>query len=84
MIGKKIKELRDSLGLSQMDFGDKCNISDASICEWENNKKQPSLISITKIINAYKINPAYFFDSSGSVCKQSTKKKLSNRKRAKK
>lgn len=75
MIGNKIKSIRISLGLSQKDFGEKCGISDASICEWETGKKEPSYQSIQKIISAYKVNPSVFFEANGGDCNHSETKK---------
>lgn len=76
MIGEKIKALRTSLGLSQNQFGKKCGISSASICEWETGKKEPRLGLIQKIITTYKVNPSVFFATSVSICKHSKKTQL--------
>ena len=41
-IGQRIKELRQSEGLSQSQLGKKLNVSQDTVSLWENGKNQPN------------------------------------------
>lgn len=59
MFGKKIKELRLSLGLNQVEFGKKIHVSKQSVCNWENDNILPSVDMLIKICNTYSISADY-------------------------
>lgn len=56
MLGKKLKELRENIKLSQSEVARRLNISRQSYNFYENNKREPDLYLIKKI--------ALFFDVS--------------------
>ena len=59
MLGAKIKELRTSLGLNQVEFGKKLNVTKQSVCNWENNNIQPSIDMLVKIATVYSVSTDY-------------------------
>ncbi len=48
-IGKRIKELRESIGLSQKDLGGKLGVAQNTITGYETGKSNPSLETIFKL-----------------------------------
>ena len=69
-VGERIKELRTSLGLSQVDFADKINVSKQTLYKYENNiiTNIPS-DKIEAAARIGKVSPAYLmgWDSWGTV-----------------
>ena len=59
MFGKRIKELRLSLGLNQVEFGHSLNVTKQSVCNWENGNIQPSIDMLIKISETYSISTDY-------------------------
>ena len=59
-IGERIKELRNSLGYSQVDFADKIDVSKQTLYKYENNiiTNIPS-DKIEAIAHICKVSPAY-------------------------
>ena len=62
-IGKRIKKLRESLGLTQEEFGLKAGLSSGAICEIEKgirgHKKGVGSNAIIRICKEFNINPAW-------------------------
>ncbi|HEM2695189.1 helix-turn-helix transcriptional regulator [Streptococcus agalactiae] len=48
-IGKKIKQIRKSMFLTQEEFAEKLNVSFCTVNRWENNKAIPNLNALKKI-----------------------------------
>lgn len=59
MFGTRIKELRLSLGLNQVEFGKTLNVTKQSVCNWENGNIQPSIDMLTKIAVRYSVRTDY-------------------------
>lgn len=59
MLGARIKALRQSLGLNQVEFGKKLNISKQSVCNWENENIQPSIDILMKIAVTFSVSTDY-------------------------
>ncbi len=59
MLGKRIKQLRTSLGLNQIEFGNKINITKQSISNWENGNIMPSVDMLVKIATTFSVNADY-------------------------
>ena len=64
MFNERIKELRLSLGLSQVEFGKKLNISKQCVSNWENDNIQPSIDMLTKICKTFSVNSDYLLGIS--------------------
>ena len=55
MLGKRIKEARNLMGISQSELAEYADLSVPYVCNIENAKKQASLNSLIRISNAMKI-----------------------------
>ncbi len=59
MFDERIKSLRLSLGLNQVEFGRKINVTKQSICNWENSNILPSVEMLKKIAITYSVSTDY-------------------------
>lgn len=59
MLSKRIKELRISLGLNQVQFGKSLNVTKQTISNWENDNIQPSVDMLLKIVRLYSVSADY-------------------------
>ena len=59
MFGKRLKELRLSAGLNQVQFGKKLYVSKQSVSNWENENILPSVDMLIRICNAYAVSADY-------------------------
>lgn len=59
MFEERIKELRLSLGLNQIQFGRKLFITKQCISNWENGNIQPSIDMLIKICNTSHVSADY-------------------------
>ena len=50
-----LKALRVNTGLSQREAAEKLNISEKTLCSWENGKTFPDVVNIEKICNLYDV-----------------------------
>ena len=60
-IGKKIKELRLQLNLSQAELADRCELTKGYISQLENDLTSPSIATLIDILSALGTNLAEFF-----------------------
>ena len=54
-IGNAIKDLRKQKGLKQIDFADKCGLSQSYLSSIEKGRKEPTLSILKQIANALSI-----------------------------
>ncbi len=59
MFGQRLKELRVSLGMNQVQFGKRLNITKQSVSNWENGNIQPSVDMLTKIAVEFSVSSDY-------------------------
>jgi len=59
MLGTRIKQLRMSLGLNQIEFGKKLNVSKQSVSNWENGNIMPSIDILIKISTIFSVSADY-------------------------
>lgn len=59
MFNERIKELRLSLGLNQIQFGRKLFITKQCVCNWENGNIQPSIDMLIKICSVFHVSADY-------------------------
>lgn len=53
-LNQRIKILRERAGLNQKEFAEKCNVSPATACNWENGKIKPTInsrLQIARVLN---------------------------------
>lgn len=59
MLGTRIKHLRVSLGMNQIEFGEKLNVTKQSVSNWENGNIMPSIDMLIKISTAFSVSADY-------------------------
>ncbi len=67
MFDERIKALRLSLGLNQVEFGKKINVTKQSICNWENGNIMPSVEMLKKIATTYSVSTDYLLGLSDKL-----------------
>lgn len=67
--GKRIKQLRISLGLSQDELCNRLDMNPSMLNTFENGKTAPSLTTLIKIINALETTPDIIFDCEHTMTK---------------
>ena len=61
-IGKRVKELRNNLGISQEELADLAGLDRTYITSVERGKRNISIMNIEKLSNALKVTLKEFFD----------------------
>ena len=60
-VGKRVKELRNKLGISQEEFADLAGLDSTYIASVECGKRNISIVNIEKLARALKVSLAEFF-----------------------
>ena len=60
-LGKKIKQMRNRVGLTQEELADRCELTKGYISQLENNLNSPSIATLTDILSALGSDLATFF-----------------------
>jgi len=66
-IGKRIKELREYLGLSQREFADILGIHPLSISRYESGKSNPAPSVLKLIEDKFSVNPEWLREGKGDL-----------------
>ena len=61
-VGKRIKELRGKLGISQEELGFRSGVHRTYIASLEVGKRNISIATLEKIVNALEVSFSEFFD----------------------
>lgn len=61
-VGKRIKELRNMLGISQEELGFRSGVHRTYIASLEVGKRNVSIVTLEKIVNALEISFSEFFN----------------------
>lgn len=64
MFEERIKELRTSTGLNQIQFGRKLFVTKQCISNWENGNIQPSIDMLIKIAQTFSVSADYLLGLS--------------------
>ena len=59
MIDERLKELRKSLGINQIEFGKRLNVTKQCISNWENNNIMPSIDMLIRISKTFSVSADY-------------------------
>lgn len=59
MFDERIKELRHSLGINQVEFGKRLNVTKQCISNWENNNIMPSIDMLIRISKTFSVSADY-------------------------
>lgn len=66
-LGPRIKELREAMGLSQVDIADRMNVSDRTVSAWENGTRNPK--DIIGLADALGVDVSTLLNRSASEVK---------------
>lgn len=64
MFCERIKELRKSLGMNQVEFASKLHVTKQCVSNWENDNIQPSIDMIIKIATTFSVSADYLLGLS--------------------
>ncbi len=67
MIGNRIKEIRNSLGLNQIEFGKKLNLSQSAIANYEKDIRTPIDAVIGSICREFHVNETWLRTGEGEM-----------------
>lgn len=66
-IGDRIKEVRESHGLTQQEFADRLGTKRSNIGSYETDKRTPSAVAITTICREFHVNEAWLRTGIGEM-----------------
>lgn len=49
LVGQRIKQVRKQCGLTMIEFGKALNVTNLTVCRWENGQRLPNVFTILKI-----------------------------------
>ena len=49
LVGQRIKQVRKQCGLTMIEFGKALNVTNVTVCRWENGQRMPNVFKILKI-----------------------------------
>lgn len=64
MFGRRLRTLRQSFGLSQIELSEYLNISQQALSKWENNSAQPDNNSLKKLSDKFDVSVDYLLGIS--------------------
>lgn len=59
LIGSRLKELRQSRGVTQSELGEKLGVTKASICCYEKGARTPTLDNLEDMVNFFEVSADY-------------------------
>lgn len=62
MLSSKIKELRKSHNLSQVELAKKLSVTKQTVSNWENNNIQPSIDMLIKIADSFSVTTDFLLE----------------------
>ena len=62
LVGKRVKELRNKLGVSQEELADMAELDRTYITSIERGKRNISIVNVEKLANALNVSLSIFFD----------------------
>lgn len=64
MLNKRIKELRNSFGINQVELAKRLAVTKQTVSNWENNNIQPSVDMLVKIADYFSVSTDYLLGRS--------------------
>lgn len=49
LVGQRIKQVRKQCGLTMIEFGKALNVTNVTVCRWENGQRMPNVFKILEI-----------------------------------
>ena len=78
LLGKRLKELRISNGLTQRELGERVNVTKVSICCYENGTRVPTLDTLTKLGKVLNVDVDYLLGYDNPVKPKGKNKKTTS------
>ncbi len=67
MLNTKIKDLRTSHGLSQVELGNELSVTKQTVSNWENNNIQPSIEMLVKIADYFCVSTDFLLGRNDEI-----------------
>ena len=67
MLNIRLKELRMSHSMTQVDFAEKLSVTKQTVSNWENNNIQPSIDMLVKIADYFNVSTDYLLGREDGV-----------------
>lgn len=61
---KKLKELRQEMGLTQKQLAEKLQTSNSAVCDWERGRTQPDLETLLALAKFFKVSVDYLLGNA--------------------
>ena len=71
-VGSRIKELRNSLDLTQQEFADRLKITRGAVSNWDLGHSVPSDAAVSLICREFNVREAWLRDGTGEMLEQLT------------
>ena len=65
--GALIRRLREERGLTQLQLGEKVNVSDKTVSKWETGEGYPDITMIPKLAEAFEVSTDYLLSQEAAV-----------------
>ena len=69
-LGRRIKELRETLGLTQPAFAERIGVTKRAVQEWEAGRRSPSEPVLRQIEQTFNVNPEWLREGKGEMFKK--------------
>ena len=63
-ISKRIKELRTEVGITQVELAEKIGVNQATIANYEKNRRHPDIQTIKKLCDCFEVSADYLLGFS--------------------
>lgn len=67
MFYERIKSLRLSTGMNQVEFGKRIGVTKQCVCNWENNNIQPSIDMVIRIARVFSVTSDYLLGLTDTI-----------------
>ncbi|MBQ5316133.1 MAG: helix-turn-helix transcriptional regulator [Oscillospiraceae bacterium] len=67
MFSERIKQLRRSFGINQVEFAKKLSVTKQSVCNWENGNIQPSIDMLERIARTFSVSTDWLLGLSERI-----------------
>ncbi len=69
MIGRRIRQRRTELGLTQPDLAEVLNVSCAQVQKYENGTNKIAASTLHQVAGYLEVSAGYFFEGASSACR---------------
>lgn len=58
-MNKKLRRLRENMGLQQKEVADRLGVNPSAVTRWETGEKRPDLVNLVKLADLYNVSLDY-------------------------